>query len=50
MDQVNTAAWIGRTLCDEGGIDAVAAAKLHATVGAVKDTAPKPGTGPRSLR
>ncbi|WP_415401651.1 MaoC family dehydratase N-terminal domain-containing protein [Tateyamaria sp. SN3-11] len=43
MDQVNTAAWIGRTICDQGGIDALSAAKLHATIGHPHMAHPAPG-------
>lgn len=40
MDQVNTSAWIGRTISDQGGLDAMGAAKLHATIGHADTRAP----------
>ncbi|WP_261385834.1 MaoC family dehydratase N-terminal domain-containing protein [Tateyamaria omphalii] len=41
MDQINTAAWVGKSASDVGGIDISMAAKLHATIGRSDETAPR---------
>ncbi|WP_147114255.1 MaoC family dehydratase N-terminal domain-containing protein [Tateyamaria sp. syn59] len=43
MDQVNLAAWVGKSTSDVGGIDNSLAAKLHATIGRSDETAPRKG-------
>lgn len=43
MDQVNSAAWVGRSQREHGGIDPVRAAQIHATLGTAQGAPPAPG-------
>lgn len=43
MDQINTDAWVGRAVSDQGGVDQTMAAQLQATIGCVDTAAPKTG-------
>ncbi|APX12571.1 FAS1-like dehydratase domain-containing protein [Tateyamaria omphalii] len=43
MDQINTAAWVGKCASDMGCIDDAMATKLHATIGRSNEAAPHAG-------
>lgn len=43
MDQVNTQAWVGRAVSDQGGVDPSMAAKIHATIGRAGTPTPRLG-------